>query len=561
MAVACALARGAAVRGPTVWAFQTGRTRSLSVTRVLRAEKATGPLAGLRVLDLSRILAGPSATMLMADMGATITKVEALKSGDDTRRYAPPFIQADDGVDSDLAAYFSSCNRNKLSLALNFKDPEGQKVLFKLLETSDVLIENFKTGTLAKYGLGYDQLKDRFPGLVYCSVTGFGHTGPYSKRPAYDMLIQAMGGSMSITGVPDGEPMKMGLSMFDLTAGLHAVIGILAAIRDKSMTGLGQHVDISMLDVSVALLQNQGMNYLAKKQRQPRVGNNHPNVVPYQVMPSQDGYFILTASNDEQFGKFCKVAGREDLMEDERFATMKARVVHRSHVTPALNEVTKTMETAWWLKKLELAGVGCAPILHPDEVFADPHVLSRDMLIEMNVPGCKKPVSLIGSPMKFSRTKVNYRYAPPRVGEHSDEILAEAGYSEQEVAELRRGGAVGERPEGFGDDFVAQALNARPVSFDEVQTAKDAGSKSWADVRSVSVPNASAHLGDAAKEPEKDADHYIKTAPMSPHMLGRLHGSTWDSVRSMSVPTAASMTGPKDPVKQLKVPKKRGTAA
>jgi crotonobetainyl-CoA:carnitine CoA-transferase CaiB-like acyl-CoA transferase len=562
MAAACALARGTVIRGPTVWAFQTGRTRNLSVTRILRAEKATGPLAGLRVLDLSRILAGPSATMLMADMGATITKVEALKTGDDTRRYAPPFIQADDGVDSDLAAYFSSCNRNKLSLALNFKDPEGQKVLFKLLETSDVLIENFKTGTLAKYGLGYDQLKDRFPGLVYCSVTGFGHTGPYSKRPAYDMLIQAMGGSMSITGVPDGEPMKMGLSMFDLTAGLHAVIGILAAIRDKSNTGLGQHVDISMLDVSVALLQNQGMNYLAKKQRQPRVGNNHPNVVPYQVMPSQDGYFILTASNDEQFGKFCKVAGREDLMEDERFATMKARVVHRSHVTPALNEVTKTMETAWWLKKLELAGVGCAPILHPDEVFADPHVLSREMLIEMNVPGCSKPVSLIGSPMKFSRTKVNYRYAPPRVGEHSDEILAEAGYSEQDVAGLRACGAVGERPEGFGDDFVSQALNARPVSFDEVKAVKDAGSKSWADVRSVSVPNASAHLADATtKIEEKGAGHYIKTAPMSPHMLGRLHGSTWDSVKSMSVPTAASMTGQKDPVKQLKVPKKRGTAA
>lgn len=575
MASARALARGAAARGPAAWVFQTGRTRNLSVTRILRAEKATGPLAGLRVLDLSRILAGPSATMLMADMGATITKVEALKSGDDTRRYAPPFIQADDGVDSDLAAYFSSCNRNKISLALNFKDPEGQKVLFKLLETSDVLVENFKTGTLDKYGLGYDQLKDRFPGLVYCSVTGFGHTGPYSKRPAYDMLIQAMGGSMSITGVPDGEPMKMGLSMFDLTAGLHAVIGVLAAIRDKSKTGLGQHVDISMLDVSVALLQNQGMNYLAKKQRQPRVGNNHPNVVPYQVMPSQDGHFILTASNDEQFGKFCKVAGREDLMEDERFATMKARVVHRGHVTPALNEITKSMETAWWLKKLELAGVGCAPILHPDEVFADPHVLSREMLIEMNVPGCNKPVSLIGSPMKFSRTKVNYRHAPPRVGQHSDEILEEAGYSEQEVAALRACGAVGERPEGFGEDFVSQALNARPVSFDEVKTAKDAGSKSWADVRSVSVPNASAHLAGApttrpsstttstpTKTEENNADHYIKTAPMSPHMLGRLHGSTWDSVRSMSVPTAASMTtGQKDPVKQLKVPKKRGTAA
>merc|ERR1740138_1607095 len=256
---------------------------------------------------------------MLADMGAEVIKVERPASGDDTRRYAPPFLPKTEEEDSDVAAYYSSCNRNKYSVAVDFTKPEGQEVVQHLLEESDVLIENFKTGTLAKYGLGYDQLKDRFPGLVYCSVTGFGHTGPYSKRPAYDMLIQAMGGSMSITGVPDGEPMKMGLSMFDLTAGLHAVIGILAALRNKAETGLGQHVDISMLDVSVALLQNQGMNYLAKKQRQPRVGNNHPNVVPYQVMPSKDGYFILTASNDEQFGRFLKVAGRDELMQDERF--------------------------------------------------------------------------------------------------------------------------------------------------------------------------------------------------------------------------------------------------
>merc|ERR1719379_1789037 len=277
---------------------------------------------------------------MLGDLGAEVLKVEQPKSGDDTRRYAPPFMQKKTGEDSDVAAYYSSCNRNKYSIALDFKKKEGVEVVKKLLEDADVVIENFKSGGLAKYGLSFNDLKEEFPHLIYCSISGFGHTGPYSKRPAYDMLIQAMGGSMSITGVPDGEPMKMGLSMFDLTAGLHGVIGILAALQDRSVTGLGQHVDISMLDVSVALLQNQGMNYLAKKERQKRVGNNHPNVVPYQVMPSENGHFILTASNNDQFDRFCKVAGREDLMEDERFATMKARVVHRSHVTPALNEIT-----------------------------------------------------------------------------------------------------------------------------------------------------------------------------------------------------------------------------
>merc|ERR1719183_2229571 len=286
-----------------------------------------------------------------------------------------------------------------------FKKKEGQEVVKELLQGADVLIENFKAGGLAKYGLGFDQIKDDYPQLVYCSITGFGHSGPYSKRPAYDMLIQAMGGSMSLTGEADGAPMKTGLSLFDLTAGLHGVIGILAAIRSKHITGLGQHVDISMLDVAVSLLANQGMNFLAKKERQKRVGNNHPNVVPYQVMPAKDGHFILTASNNDQFERFCKVAGTPELMDDERFNTMKARVVHRPHVTPALNEITKKHPKSWWLEHLEKVGVGCAPILHLDEVFDDPQVQSRDMEIQMSFPGFSKPTSLIGSPMKFSRTK------------------------------------------------------------------------------------------------------------------------------------------------------------
>merc|ERR1719379_1926772 len=373
---------------------------------------------------------------MLGDLGAEVLKVEQPKSGDDTRRYAPPFMQKKTGEDSDVAAYYSSCNRNKYSIALDFKKKEGVEVVKKLLEDADVLIENFKPGGLAKYGLSFNDIKDDFPELIYCSISGFGHTGPYTKRPAYDMLIQAMGGSMSLTGEPDGAPMKTGLSLFDLASGLHGVIGILAALYNKQKTGLGQHVDVAMLDVSVALLCNQGMNYLAKKQRQQRVGNNHPNVVPYQVMPASDGYFILTASNDDQFERFCKVAGRMDLMQDEKFSTMKARVVNRDVVTPALNEITSQHTKGWWLERLENEMVGCAPILHLDEVFADPHVQSRDMEIRMNLPGFDKPCSLIGSPMKFSRTKVNYRMPPPRVGEHTEQVLTHNGFSEKEIADL-----------------------------------------------------------------------------------------------------------------------------
>merc|ERR1719379_3189828 len=375
---------------------------------------------------------------MLGDLGAEVLKVEQPKSGDDTRRYAPPFMQKKTGEDSDVAAYYSSCNRNKYSIALDFKKKEGVEVVKKLLEDADVLIENFKPGGLAKYGLSFNDIKEEFPHLIYCSISGFGHTGPYSKRPAYDMLIQAMGGSMSLTGEPEGAPMKTGLSLFDLTAGLHGVIGILAAIRNKHVTGLGQHVDISMLDVATSLLANQGMNYLAKKERQKRVGNNHPNVVPYQVMPASDGYFILTASNNDQFERFCKVAGRLDLMEDERFNTMKARVVHRPHVTPALNEITSQHPKKWWLQNLEKEGVGCAPILHLDEVFDDPHVQSRDMEISMNLPGFEEPVSLIGSPMKFSRTKVNYRMPPPRVGEHTEQVLSNSGFTKDQIEELHK---------------------------------------------------------------------------------------------------------------------------
>lgn len=453
------------------------------------AAAATGPLSGLRIVDLSRILAGPSATQMLADMGAEVIKVESPKSGDDTRRYAPPYLQKMQGgeSDSEVAAYYASCNRNKYSVAVDFKKKEGQEVVKRLMESADVVIENFKAGGLAKYGLAYPDIKDRYPSIIYCSITGFGHTGPYSKRPAYDMLIQAMGGSMSLTGEPDGAPMKTGLSLFDLCAGLHGVIGILAALRNKHVTGLGQHVDISMLDVAVSLLANQGMNYLAKKERQKRVGNNHPNVVPYQVMPASDGYFILTASNNDQFERFCKVAGRLDLMEDERFNTMKARVVHRPHVTPALNEITSQHPKGWWLEHLQKEMVGCAPILHLDEVFADPQVQSRDMEIQMNLPGFDDPVSLIGSPMKFSRTKVDYRLPPPRVGEHTEQILTEYGFSQTEVQELHDLGAIDNAK--FEIASPQRPLAKKKKRRQVISLDDDEGvGGNWDMLRSISVP-------------------------------------------------------------------------
>jgi crotonobetainyl-CoA:carnitine CoA-transferase CaiB-like acyl-CoA transferase len=386
---------------------------------------------------MSRILAGPSGTQLLADMGAKVIKIERPGVGDDTRRFAPPFLKKENTEeDSEVAAYFAGVNRNKLSVTLNYTKPEGQAVIKRLLKSSDVLVENFKTGTLDKYGLGFEQLNKDFPGLVYCSVTGFGHTGPYSSRPGYDALIQAMGGIMGITGVPDGEPMKVGISMCDLTAGLHGVIGILAALRHKALTGDGQHVDISMLDVTVAMLANQGMNYLATKKRQPRLGNNHPNIVPYQVMPSSDGFFILSVGNDSQFETFCKVAGAEELLSDPKCSTAVARVQNRAYTTEKCNAVTKRHSTDWWLQNLEQNSIGCAPILNVDEVFADPHVKAREMVVNMDVPGVGK-ADILGSPMKFSKTKIDYRMPPPELGANTEQILQEAGFSADEVASLR----------------------------------------------------------------------------------------------------------------------------
>lgn len=403
-----------------------------------------GPLKGLVVFDLTRILAGPHCTQVLGDLGAEIIKVERPGVGDDTRNFAPPYLPTAAGEDSSESAYFAGTNRNKRSITLNLSDPRGQEVARKLIAKSDVLAENFKTGTLAKYKLDYRTLASDFPSLIYCSITGFGHTGPYAKRPAYDALIQAMGGVMSLTGDPKGEPMKVGVSIADLMSGMYAAVAVLAAIRHQQATGRGQHLDISMLDAHVAWLANQGMNYLATGANPERLGNQHPNIVPYQVMPSADGYFVISVGNDPTFERFCRVAGAETLLEDDRFRSAVERVRNRELVTVRLNEITSKQSTDWWIERLEAEKIGCGRINELEDVFNDPQVQAREMIIEMPHPATDgRPAKLIASPLKLSDTPVSYRRPPPTLGEHTEEVLGEyIGLGAAELRSLRDGGVI-----------------------------------------------------------------------------------------------------------------------
>ena len=402
-----------------------------------------GPLDGIKVFDLTRVLAGPHCTQILGDLGAEVIKVERPGSGDDTRGFAPPYQSNDKGEQTSESAYYTGANRNKRSITINLSTPEGQALAKKLMADCDILVENFKTGTLERYGLGYDQLKSEFPRLIYCSVTGFGQTGPYAARPGYDGLIQAMGGVMSLTGVPDGEPMKVAVPICDLMAGMYATVGILAAVRHQSETGEGQFIDIGMLDTHIGWLANQGMNYLATGENPDRIGNMHPNILPYQVMPTADGYIVLSVGNDPTFERFCKLAECEELLEDERFQTNAARVSNRDFVTKTLNEITSNKSSEWWLTELEKEKIGCGPINNLDQVFADPHVKARDMVVEMDHPAMgNKPIKLIANPIKLSKTPPTYRKAPPLLGQHTDEILGEAGLSIDEIAKLKENGTV-----------------------------------------------------------------------------------------------------------------------
>ncbi|MFN8982239.1 MAG: CaiB/BaiF CoA transferase family protein [Alphaproteobacteria bacterium] len=394
-----------------------------------------GPLSGLRVLDLTRVLAGPTCTQMLGDLGAEVIKIERPEAGDDTRGFAPPFVP-----NTKESAYFVGVNRNKKSVTLDIAKPEGQAIILKLLKHCDILVENFKVGALAKYGLGYEQLAKTHPRLIYCSITGFGQTGPYAPRPGYDALIQAMGGVMSLTGEPNGSPQKVGVPVADLFAGLYGCIGILAAVNHRNNTGQGQQIDIGMLDTHVAWLANQGMNYLATGENPPRLGNQHPNIAPYQEFPTKDGYIILAVGNDPTFERFCKAFGQEALLADPRFATNPIRVQNRQLVTDTLTPVMKSKTTAEWIEALEALKIGCGPINTLEQVFADPHVQAREMVVEM-AHGSGETVKVIANPVKLSATPPSYRSAPPVLGEHTQDVLTDVlKMSAADIAALKEKG-------------------------------------------------------------------------------------------------------------------------
>ncbi|MBI5120451.1 MAG: CoA transferase [Rhodospirillales bacterium] len=396
-----------------------------------------GSLSGVRILDLSRVLAGPSCTQMLGDLGADIVKIERPGSGDDTRKWGPPYLKDAQGQDSSESAYYLSANRNKRSVSVDIAKPEGQALVKRLLEDCDILVENFKAGDLARYGLDWDSLKDAFPRLIYCSITGFGQDGPYASRPGYDYLAQGMGGIMSLTGEIDGQPMKTAVAISDLMAGMYAGVAILAALRHRDATRQGQRIDISLLDCQVAWLSYQAQNYLTGGKPPPRLGNGHPTIVPYQVFKVADGHLILAVGNDAQFAKFCETAGKAEWSRDKRFATNKDRVINRESLIPMIEDLMAERTQAQWLAGLEAAGVPAGPVNRIDQVFEDAQVMHRQMVCEMAHPLSPQPILLVASPIKMSETPPSYRHAPPVLGEQTDQVLQELGLDEAEIAALR----------------------------------------------------------------------------------------------------------------------------
>ncbi len=396
----------------------------------------SGPLAGLTVFDLTRVLAGPTCVQMLGDLGASVIKIEKPGSGDDTRGFAPPFMPG-----TRESAYFIGVNRNKQSVTLDIAQPEGQAIARQLIAKSDILVENFKVGALAKYGLGYDQLSKDFPGLIYCSITGFGQTGPYAPRPGYDGLIQGMGGIMSLTGEPDGAPMKVGVPVADVFAGLYGCIGVLAALRHKEATGQGQHIDIGMIDTHLAWLANQAMNFLATGENPQRLGNDHPNIVPYQVFATADGHIMLSIGNDSTFVRFCTAFGIAHLLDDAKFATNAARVENRKLVTDTLAPVMQRFTTADWITKLEAEKIGCGPINTLAQAFGDPHVRARGAVLEL--AHATGPVKVVANPVKLSATPADYPLAPPTLGQHTDAVLGGMlGIEAARLTDLRARGII-----------------------------------------------------------------------------------------------------------------------
>ena len=397
-----------------------------------------GPLKGLRILDMSRILAGPTCTQMFGDLGADIIKIERPGVGDDTRKWGPPYVKDSDGNDTSESAYYLCANRNKRSLTVDITKAEGQELIWKLVGKCDVLIENYKVGGLKKYGLDYAAIKAEFPELIYCSISGFGQAGPKSHLPGYDFMIQAMGGIMSVTGEPDGSPMKVGVGIADVMCGMYAAVSILAAIRHRDQGGHGQYIDLALLDSQAAWLINSGSNYLTSREDQHRLGNAHPNIVPYQAFQTSDSFFVLAIGNDAQFRKFCKFAEAPELPDDSRFKTNADRVKNRDVLVTMINDLTQGFSTRHWLEGLAKRQVPCGPVNTIKEVFDDPQIQHREMEISMPHPlSGKGNVTLIGSPLKMSATPVTYRHAPPTLGQHTDEILDELlGMDEDERREL-----------------------------------------------------------------------------------------------------------------------------
>ncbi|EFP63475.1 MULTISPECIES: CaiB/BaiF CoA transferase family protein [Ralstonia] len=400
-----------------------------------------GALSHLRVLDLTRVLAGPWCTQTLADLGADVIKIERPSAGDDTRHWGPPYAKDAEGNATTEAAYYLAVNRNKKSVTLDISTPQGQALIAQLVAEADVLVENYKVGQLAKYGLDYESLKAIKPNLIYCSITGFGQTGPYAPRPGYDFIVQGMGGFMSVTGerddLPGGGPQKAGVAIADLFTGAHATIAILAALAHRDRTGEGQHLDICLLDVQVAMMANMATNYLATDTSPQRWGNAHPNIVPYQVFKVADGWVIVACGNDGQFRKLVEVGGEPALADDERFAINPQRVRNRQVLVPLLEPMMLRKTRAQWIAALESAGVPCGPINDLADVFKDPHVLAREMRLDLPHPTAGH-ISVPASALKMSGSPVEYRMPPPLLGEHTDSVLGQlAGLSTSELEELR----------------------------------------------------------------------------------------------------------------------------
>ncbi|MGE0802343.1 MAG: CaiB/BaiF CoA transferase family protein [Lautropia sp.] len=407
-----------------------------------------GALNGLRVLDLSRVLAGPWCTQILADLGADVIKVERPGSGDDTRHWGPPFLRDGDGADTAHATYFAAANRNKRSVTIDFTRPDGQALIRSMAARADVLVENFKVAGLAAYGLDYDSLQALNPRLIYCSITGFGQTGPYAERAGYDLLIQASSGMMSITGRPDSEPggggMRVGVAITDLFTGIYASTAILAAVQARHATGRGQHIDMALLDVGMAVLANQASAYLNTGRPPQRQGNSHPSIVPYQDFPTADGAMLLAVGNDGQFAKFCAAAGRSEWAADPRFARNTSRVEHRDTLVPMIAEVTRTRTTADWIEALGPLGVPCGPINDIAQAFADPQVTARGLVLDQPTAEGRdiRRIRGVRSPLRLSEHPPVVRSAPPALGEHTDEVLAELGVDAAERERLRAAGTI-----------------------------------------------------------------------------------------------------------------------